>query len=124
MRISISSHPWCVACGSLGATSHHVLERDDGGDDVPENLVTLCGSGTSLCHGAMHGSPYVATTGGMLDARWRLIDVTERRDHDWVAQRIGAWIEQNQPETVGYVIGKLGPVAGRHYLRSRYGIIA
>lgn len=42
----------CRVCGStLTVGLHHLVERDEFGDDVPENLIPLCGSGTMLCHG-------------------------------------------------------------------------
>ena len=37
----------CVRCGSTYYLSaHHVIPRAEGGDDAPENLVSLCVS----CH--------------------------------------------------------------------------
>lgn len=45
----------CVGCleyvGPRRLSAHHILGRDLGGDDVAENLVPLCGDGTSGCHG-------------------------------------------------------------------------
>lgn len=45
----------CRVCGAsayLGYTGlHHLVPRSQGGDDVPDNLVPLCGSGTMGCHG-------------------------------------------------------------------------
>lgn len=46
----------CALCqASLGGTTplslHHVVRRGRGGDDVRANLVMLCGSGTTGCHG-------------------------------------------------------------------------
>lgn len=34
-----------------GITLHHLVSKSLGGDDVPNNLVPLCGSGTTGCHG-------------------------------------------------------------------------
>lgn len=31
--------------------AHHIVERSEGGDDVAENCLPLCGSGTQGCHG-------------------------------------------------------------------------
>lgn len=51
----------CRACGKL-PTGHpldslnraHLVPRSRGGDDVPANIIPLCGSGTSGCHGLSH----------------------------------------------------------------------
>lgn len=39
----------CVAF--IAGTLHHLVPRSLGGDDVADNLVPLCGSGTTGCHG-------------------------------------------------------------------------
>jgi hypothetical protein len=42
----------CRVCGTWSRISlHHLVGRDLGGDDTEDNLVPLCGSGTTLCHG-------------------------------------------------------------------------
>jgi hypothetical protein len=33
------------------------------GPDLPWNIISLCGSGTSECHGAFHGNPYTTAAG-------------------------------------------------------------
>jgi hypothetical protein len=50
----------CRACGRspsghlLDALNRaHLVSRGQGGDDVDANIVPLCGSGTSGCHGAL-----------------------------------------------------------------------
>jgi len=48
----------CRLCGmgfarGLGLTRHHVVPKGQGGDDVADNLVPLCGHGTIGCHGAV-----------------------------------------------------------------------
>ena len=45
----------CVICGGIDISIHHILPRGQGGDDVWENLVPLCGSGTTGCHGGVEG---------------------------------------------------------------------
>jgi hypothetical protein len=111
----------CAACGEPGANGHHVVERDDGGDDVDENIVTLCGSGTYGCHGALHGNPYVAEVVAVHPSG-RTRRHYERRDRAWVGRRVGDHLRRERPETVAYVLAKLGPFVGRHYLVSRYGL--
>lgn len=41
----------CLLCGAPDVTRHHVLSRSLGGDDAAENVILLCGSGTTGCHG-------------------------------------------------------------------------
>jgi len=49
---------WCEAFGSAGRREygpiefHHVVRRNDGGDDVPDNIVPL----HQFCHRQMHES--------------------------------------------------------------------
>jgi hypothetical protein len=44
----------CCACGLREPLSlHHVVPKSQGGDDVRENLVVLCGDGTRGCHGKL-----------------------------------------------------------------------
>ena len=45
----------CVLCGKAGSL-HHVYPRGQGGDDVPENLIGLCGSGTTGEHGLIEAN--------------------------------------------------------------------
>ena len=44
----------CRGCGrNHGITRHHLVSRSLRGDDVAANIVPLCGSGTTGCHGAI-----------------------------------------------------------------------
>jgi len=57
----------CEACGKrAGQNLHHI--RNKPRDDVRSNLAWLCGTGSSGCHGAVHGSPYVDEDGERWDA--------------------------------------------------------
>jgi len=42
----IRRHPLCKQCGQAGSDVDHIVPRQDGGSDKPENLQTLCKS----CH--------------------------------------------------------------------------
>ena len=48
----------CARCGvnivGRVASIHHRVRRSQGGRNTPENLVTLCGSGVTECHGWVH----------------------------------------------------------------------
>ena len=42
----------CERCGKPGATNaHHRLNQSQGGPDTLSNLLLMCGSGTTGCHG-------------------------------------------------------------------------
>lgn len=64
----------CVRCGRAVARDedslHHRIPRGRGGENSPENLILLCGSGTTGCHGwvernrtAAYGLGYLVETG-------------------------------------------------------------
>lgn len=38
----LASHPTCVMCHAPATDVHHLIARNDGGLDLPENLVPLC----------------------------------------------------------------------------------
>ena len=60
----------CVRCGvSLYATHgsrHHRKLRSQGGKHASDNLVLLCGSGTTGCHGWAHAHPVAARHAGLI----------------------------------------------------------
>lgn len=58
----------CERCGRavLVANHHHRLLRSQGLLDAPSNLVRLCGSGTTGCHGWVHANPADATLAGYI----------------------------------------------------------
>lgn len=97
----------CAACGRPACNTHHVLGKGQGGDDVEENLVPLCGSGSARCHGALHGTPYVDEDG----RRWTAQDV--RRG-------IGAHVRGRRPDVRVYLTGKLGADRARDHLDRLY----
>lgn len=89
----------CVICGSINISIHHILPRSQGGDDVWENLVPLCGDGTTGCHGGVEGG---------LDS---------------VSHALGRYLVQERPDTLKYLQTKLrGPQAVTEWLCRRYGV--
>lgn len=96
----------CASCGKPPANGHHVIPRSEGGDDVEANIVLVCGSGSWRCHGALHGAPYQDGA-----RRWSTAEVYAA---------VGAFILANRPDTIEYVLTKLGWTAGREYLQRRY----
>lgn len=68
----------CVCCGmgvgpegrGVGWSVHHRLLRSQGPDHSIQNVIILCGSGTTLCHGRVHAEPAASRAGGwMLSGR-------------------------------------------------------
>lgn len=109
----------CAACGGPPSNVHHVLQKGSPhfGDDVIENFLLLCGTGTTGCHGAWHGSPYIAYVKPIEG-----LPRQERRDQAWVAGRAGRYIVRERPDTILYVIEKLGLLAAGAFLERDYRI--
>lgn len=61
----------CARCGGPGATIQHRKPRRMGGTsdpaiNYPSNLLWVCGTGTTGCHGHMESQRFEATTKGWL----------------------------------------------------------
>jgi hypothetical protein len=73
-------HYACVKCGKpLHVTSgsrHHRQRRAIGGH-TPENLILLCGSGTTGCHGDVHDHPEDARKHGWIVRATGIIEPEE-----------------------------------------------
>lgn len=90
----------CLVCGAYWDSKrdslHHVYPRGQGGDDVIVNLVPLCGSGTTGCHGLIEAR----------DARARATLRENFSDaHRWyLTYKLGfgaeAWLDRNYPALV------------------------
>lgn len=50
----------CERCGAPEYTVHHRRKRSQGGTWCPSNLLALCGSGTTGCHGWVENNPTAA----------------------------------------------------------------
>jgi 5-methylcytosine-specific restriction endonuclease McrA len=79
----------CRVCEDAKAVSlHHVLPRSQGGDDVAENLVELCGDGTTGCHGLVEArDPWARSLLG------QRLTVPERAYV--ITKQSVAWLEKN-----------------------------
>lgn len=121
MRRILLADRACAACGHQAANAHHVVQKGSPhfGDDVESNLLPICGSATVRCHGAFHGTPYVAQVGRKTVTAETPGPWFERRDAEWVARRLGRAIAA-RPAMIRYVLEKLGDSAGREYLRRFY----
>lgn len=106
----------CAACGDPATNGDHFLPKDKGGDDVEENIIGLCGTGTSKCHGAKHGSPYTARIEPDPRSITRFAPFDERRDQRWVMERIGRHVSRRREDAIRYVLAKLGDGPGRDWL--------
>ncbi|UVK58627.1 HNH endonuclease [Microbacterium phage CrazyRich] len=63
----------CVWCGRPWGdllNLHHRLLRSHGTDNSPANLIAVCGSGTTGCHGAIHAHPDKARQRGHIVPSW------------------------------------------------------
>jgi hypothetical protein len=54
----------CEICGKPGNNAHHRKNRSQGGQDVLTNLMLLCGSGTTGCHGWVTVNPEMSYRNG------------------------------------------------------------
>jgi hypothetical protein len=103
---AVLAQPRCALCPQPSATGHHIIPRGGPyfGDDVPENIVALRGSGTTGCHGA----------------------VEERRL--WALASLGQYLGARRPDSIAYIQRKLGKTAGafwlERHLRLRVGSLA
>lgn len=51
-------------CRGRAESMHHRLKRSHGGNWVPSNVLHVCGSGTTGCHGHIEANPRWANTHG------------------------------------------------------------
>lgn len=67
----------CVRCGvwiQNNGSRHHRMRRAAGGH-VIANIILLCGSGTTGCHGWVHANPAEARADGLI-VRSTVLDIT------------------------------------------------
>jgi hypothetical protein len=62
----------CFRClgWAEGGSIHHRKLRSRGGRNDPSNLMLLCGSGTTGCHGWVHSNVLAATALGYMVESW------------------------------------------------------
>jgi hypothetical protein len=60
VRRKLVLDPTCRSCDEPASNGHHLVPRSLRGDDVEANVVPLCGTGTTGCHGEYenHGSDW------------------------------------------------------------------
>lgn len=87
----------CALCLETGRLSlHHIRKHPR--DDLRQNLVMLCGDGTTGCHGLIELNDPVASL------------------------QLGRYILASRPDTIAYLAFKLGPLGGTDWLRRQYGV--
>lgn len=64
----------CERCGGIGRSYHHRKKRGQGGEWDPTNIVRLCGTGTTGCHGWVEEHPNEAQTQGFHVRPWERPD--------------------------------------------------
>lgn len=102
----------CEICGQAGDGLHHRLKRSRGGPWAVWNLLRLCGSGTTGCHGAIEAEPTVATMLGLTLSGHVVDSRTPALCHPhglslgwWLPEDDGAWSHFADPK--GWEIGLL-----------------
>jgi hypothetical protein len=95
----------CVICGGIDISIHHIIPRGGWcnvlGDDVWENLVPLCGSGTHGCHGGVEAG---------LDS---------------VCHALGRYVVEERPDTMEYLLQKFDTVEARgEFLRRSLRVVS
>lgn len=71
-----------VCTTAWGLNQHHRKLRRHGGSDEGENLITVCGSGTTGCHGWIHSHPTESYRRGWLVHSWDSPEEVPWRRHD------------------------------------------
>ena len=91
MMIRATKYGPCRVCGGMRFYPmglHHIVPRSQSGDDVPENLVPLCGTGTMGCHGEVENRDK--------SARAKLRASLTPEEEAYVRERKGAaWLTRN-----------------------------
>jgi len=87
----------CRACGVVGRdrlNRAHLVPKGQRGDDVPQNIVPLCGSGTTGCHGALTDHHRASAPSRLEGQEWTVVAAALRA--------------KLLPEEVDYIKGKKG----------------
>lgn len=84
----------CALCGDvgllIGLSLHHIHRHPR--DDVRANLVMLCGSGTTGCHGDIEARDYATL------------------------ESLGIYLRAERPDFLDYLTGKLGIEQAREWI--------
>lgn len=96
----------CRACGleriSL-LNRAHLVPKGQRGDDVDENIVPLCGSGTSGCHGALTDHHKASWPSLLVGYQWEVVATHLRRrltkdEFKYILEKKGReWLDRTYP---------------------------
>ena len=92
-RIVAAKDGPCRSCGGRRESFHHAVPRSLGGDDVEANIIPLCGSGTTGCHGIYETR----------QAGWEIVaaairhSLTTLEERYIVAKKGKWWLDKNLP---------------------------
>jgi len=100
-QAKISWEARCRVCGRVPSghpldslNRMHLVPKGQGGDDVPENMVPGCGSGTTGCHGLLTThSPGWRSAAALLRRRLRpeeLEYVLDKKGQEWLDAHLPA----------------------------------
>ena len=91
----------CALCGDPSQSAHHIVRKAQGGDDVPENLLAVCGHGTRGCHGLIEARNKPA----LVAARYALTPVQLA----YVLRKKGrVWLDRAYPKAACVVCDDMG----------------
>lgn len=93
-RRKVMAEGRCRLCGYAAELSrHHLVPKGQQGDDVDDNIVPLCGSGTTGCHGDVEHW----TSGARSKLRGRLTPA----ELSYIERKKGvAWLDKRYPRPV------------------------
>lgn len=80
----------CVSCGADESLQvHHIIPRDDGGENSKENLAVLC----DQCHYYAHGGGKPIDDGRYSAAFWTSVEYSDKDEfwNDWIGRKFDDW---------------------------------
>lgn len=105
-RPSVLTANRCAICGRYATNAHHIVQKGMGGvsKDVERRIpkMTLCGSGTTGCHGAVHGRIlHIVWSDGLGGWVFRWSSVPCDDLMDWIGNSslylpVPGWVEQKR----------------------------
>jgi hypothetical protein len=92
-RIALAKSGPCRGCGERADSFHHLVPKSLRGDDVPSNIIPVCGDGVRGCHGALE----CHTAGWEIIAHQVRHSLTPLELQYVTAKKGRAWLERYLP---------------------------